>query len=130
MMGMTVGASIGFWAARKWGANLAARMVGEQDLRRLAPLGERFGPSLIVATRAIPAFAEAAVLLMGMHSLSWRRFLPGLLISNVLIAFAYSWFGDVADDWLAPALCLSAVVPIMLTFLIRRRLLGEVRHDI
>ena len=72
---------------------------------------EQLGPTLIVATRVIPAFAEATVLLMGIHSLTWRRFLPSLVVSNV-ISLAYLWFGDVADEWLPPALLVSAVVPL------------------
>ena len=38
----------------------------------------------------MPVLAEATVLLFGMHGLSWRRFLPPVLLANLGLAIAYS----------------------------------------
>jgi uncharacterized membrane protein YdjX (TVP38/TMEM64 family) len=112
--GMTFGATLAFALVRSWGRPLAERFVSTDDLARLDRLAMRLGPGLIVVTRAIPVFAEASVLLLGINRLAWRRFLPALCASNLGIALAYAAFGELAGrhSWLPLALAISVAAPL------------------
>lgn len=120
--GMTLGAVVGFAVAAWLGPRWAAKLSRPEDLRRLAGATTRYGPALLVAARAVPVLAEASVLLMGVHRLAWRRFLPAVAASNFGIALAYCAFGALAarHEWLPLALGLSAALPLLTTILVRR----------
>jgi uncharacterized membrane protein YdjX (TVP38/TMEM64 family) len=119
--GMSVGATLGFALARRWGRALAVRLASAEDIDRLDHLATRLGPTLIVLTRAVPVLAEASVLLLGINRLAWRRFLPALVMSNLGIALAFAAFGEVAGkhEWLPAALGISVAAPLALTATLR-----------
>ncbi len=121
-IGMTVGATLGFAIARTWGRPLAERFSSADELNHMQQLSDRLGPSVLVFTRALPVLAEAAVLLAGVHRLTWRRFLPPVVLSNLGIAWAYSAFGSFAEQnqWIAPALGISIALPLVLMAAARR----------
>jgi membrane protein DedA with SNARE-associated domain len=114
--GMSLGAAIGFALARRWGQRLVAWLTRPDDLDRTNRLVDAFGPTMLVVGRGVPVLAEATVLIMGMHGLSWRRFLPPMLLSNLGLALAYAAFGEVANryHWLPLALAISIAVPVLL----------------
>ena len=66
-------------------------------------------------------YALSALLLMGMHGLSWKRFLPPILLSNLALALAYSTFGVVSEKygWVSLALGVSIVLPVLLAITAR-----------
>ena len=74
--GMSLGAVLGFAWLRYGGRPVAERLAGPEELQRIEQLSRRYGPSVLVVTRALPVFAEASVLLVGIERLAWRRFLP------------------------------------------------------
>lgn len=121
-LGMTLGAVFGFGFARLLGHPFAARFAGQQNLERMAIPAQRFGPLAILLTRALPIFAEACVLLMGATQLSWKRFLPPILVSNFVISLTYAAFGVyfVGSDALPAAIVVSAIVPFILALIARR----------
>ena len=123
-IGMTVGAVIGFVLARRWGRPVAVWLSGEDDLDRMHSLSQSFGPAVLILSRGVPVLAEASVLLMGVHRLSWRRFLPAVMLSNLGIALAYSAFGDIAQEkhWLTLALGVSIALPVLLATMMSRLL--------
>lgn len=108
---------LGFALARKWGRSFVLWFSTEKELDRMKRLNDRHGPGALVIARGVPVLAEASVLLMGVHGLSWRRFLPPVLLSNLGIAFAYSKFGAYAEQhqWLPLALGVSIALPVFLT---------------
>ncbi|HUG71073.1 MAG TPA: VTT domain-containing protein [Pirellulaceae bacterium] len=120
--GMTLGAVFGFALARRWGTPFALWLSSEEDLERMHGLSQRFGPAVLIVGRGVPVLAEASVLLMGIHRLSWRRFLPAVLLSNLGIAVAYSAFGDFAErnQWLPLALGVSIALPVLLATMVSR----------
>lgn len=124
-LGMTIGAIIGFAMARRWGRPLALWFSKEEDLQRVQDLNQRFGPLILAITRAMPVFAEASVLISGIHGMSWRQFMPVILLSNLGVALAYSAFGDFAEkyQWLPLALGVAVAVPILVAALGQRYLL-------
>jgi membrane protein DedA with SNARE-associated domain len=85
-------------------------------LHRTEGLIERFGPLLLVLGRGVPVLAEATVLLFGMHGLSWRRFLPPVLLANLGLALAYSLFGELAERYhsLPLALAVAIALPVLM----------------
>ncbi len=115
--GMSLGATFGFAVARWLGRPLAERWASLEDLSAIQRLAARFGTTTIVITSALPVLAEASVLALGAMGLSWRRFLPAMLLSNFGIALAYAVFGALAREQHAvlAALVASIVLPLAAT---------------
>ena len=122
--GMNLGAAIGFALARRWGRPLALWFSKEDDLERMRVVSDRYGQFFLALTRAVPVFAEASVLIVGIHRLSWRRFLPVVLLSNLGVALAYAAFGDYAEQhqWLPLALGVSIAIPVLVAAAAQRLL--------
>ncbi len=92
-IGMTAGACLGFALARRFGRSLAARFASLDDLNELDALAVRHGATIVVATRALPVLAEAAVLVVGTTRMAWRPFLLATMLSNAGIALVYAALG-------------------------------------
>lgn len=120
--GMNLGAIIGFAFARRWGHKFAGWFSKEEDLERMKTLSDHYGPTILVLTRALPVFAEASVLIAGIHTLSWRRFLGPVVLSNLGIALGYAAFGDYAEQhqWLPLALGVAVAIPILVAAIAKR----------
>ncbi len=114
-LGMTIGATIGFWLAHMFGRPLAVRFSSHDDLDRMDSLARRYGPWILIATRALPVLAEAAVLFLGTTQLAWRRFLPAIALSNLGIAAVYAVLGHYARSQgeLPLALAASIALPVV-----------------
>lgn len=114
--GMSLGAAIGFALARWFGQPAVAWLTRAGDLERTRVLAERFGPALLILGRGVPVLAEATVLLLGMHGLAWRRFLPPVLLANLILAIAYAVFGEIAGNqqWLPLAIGVSIALPVLM----------------
>lgn len=121
-LGMTLGASIGFGLARRFGRPFALWFSRGEDLDQMRQVSDRFGPTVLVLTRAMPVFAEASVLIAGIHSLAWRRFLPAVVLSNLGIAIAYAALGDYAEQhqWLPLALGVAIALPVLVAAFAKR----------
>ena len=115
-LGMSLGAVIGFALARALGPPLVASLTRSADRERTSRLIERFGPLLLVLGRGVPVLAEATVLLFGMHGLTWRRFLPPVLLANLGLALAYSALGELAERYhsLPLALAVAIALPVLM----------------
>ncbi|MBT4692993.1 MAG: hypothetical protein HOB73_06595 [Planctomycetaceae bacterium] len=118
-VGMSLGAVIGFALARRYGQPFALRFSSTAQLENAGELAGRFGPIFLVLARGVPVVAEASILLMGIHRLSWRRFLIPVLLSNFGISLGYTLFGAFAKEhhWFPVALGVSICVPIGLTLI-------------
>lgn len=115
-LGMSLGAAVGFLLARRWGSRLVGWLTRPDDLERTSRLLDNYGPMLLVVGRGVPVLAEATVLILGMHGLAWRRFLPPVLLSNLGLALAYSAFGEVAHrfHFLPFALAIAVALPVLM----------------
>ena len=120
-IGMTLGAALGFALARRWGSRFARRFSSEEDLSRMQSATNRYGGAAIVLARGVPLLAEASVLLFGAHGMAWRQFLTPIMLSNLGIALAYSFFGDIAKqyEWLPLGLGVAIGMPVLLAVLMR-----------
>lgn len=114
--GLSSGAVLGFALARWLGQPLVRWLTTEEQLVKAAALIQRLGPWLLVVGRGIPVVAEASVLFVGMHRMTWRTFLPPVLLSNLGLAIAYAAFGKFAErmQWLPLALGVSIAVPVLM----------------
>lgn len=123
-LGMSIGAILGFAFARWLGPGFTRWFVKRDSLTQMSQLSERFGPSIVVLARGVPVLAEASVLLLGLERLSWRKFLPPLLLSNLGLALAYSAFGDFAQQYnsVPLALAISILLPVLVAAVVQRRL--------
>jgi uncharacterized membrane protein YdjX (TVP38/TMEM64 family) len=130
-VGMTASAVAGFALARSCGPAVTRWLSRPEDVQRVEWASERFGPMFLVLARGVPVFAEASVLLLGIHRLSWRKFLPAMAASNLGIALAYSAFGTFAahHQWLPLALGVSVALPLLWTTLARRWLVNRDMED-
>lgn len=119
--GMTLGAVIGFGLARWLGPRFVAWNTRPADLEKTRRLTDRFGPLILVLGRGVPVLAEASVLLLGMHGLSWQRFLLPTALANFGLALAYGVFGEVAEKHglLPLALGVSVALPVVMVALFR-----------
>jgi uncharacterized membrane protein YdjX (TVP38/TMEM64 family) len=119
-LGMSLGAVLGFSLARYGGRPIAERLTKPEQLQQMEVLSGRYGPSVLALFRAVPVLAEASVLLVGLHGLSWRRFLPPVLLANLGIAVAYAYFGQYAvqRQWLPLALAIAVALPLLLTLVL------------
>ena len=127
-VGMNLGAIIGFALARRWGQPFARWFSKDEDLQQMRIVSDQYGPLVLVLTRAMPVFAEASVLIAGIHQLNWRRFLPAIVLSNLGVALAYAAFGEFAQrhQWLPLALGVSIALPILIAALAKRFFPSEV----
>lgn len=122
-LGMTLGAAIAFALARRWGRPLAERFASPTALADADHACEEHGPWVLAFTRPLPIIAEAAALVLGALQMSWRTFLPPVIMSNIALAAGYSLLGvqAVAGGWLPIALAGSIAVPLAIAALVRRR---------
>ncbi len=125
-LGLMAGAIFAFGLARVCGRPLAARLSSVEELDEIDRLGRRAGAWLLIITRPLPILAEAAVLFLGTTSMTWRRFLPPVMLSNLGIALVYAVLGRMAQSQgeLPLALAASIALPVLATT-IARWLLGR-----
>ena len=115
-LGMTLGAVLGFALARAFGLRFVCWFTQPAELQRIEAITHRVGPSLLALARGVPVLAEASVLWMGLHGLSWRLFLPPVLLGNLVLSIAYCVLGDIAQQhaWLPTALAAATALPVAL----------------
>ncbi len=121
-IGMTIGAVAGFALAKTFGPAFSRWFSRPEDLERASDLADRFGPAVLAIGRGVPVVAEATVLWMGMHGLSWRKFLWPVMLSNLVLSFAYAALGTAANEFagLPLVLALAIAVPVLMAYLLKR----------
>lgn len=115
-VGMTLGTIFGFALAKQYGSRFALWFSRPNDLERANQLSQQYGPALLVIGRGVPVLAEASVLLLGMHGLSWSKFLPPVLLANLGLSVAYAVFGKWTENHggLPVAIAFSIAMPVMM----------------
>lgn len=119
--GMTLGAVGGFALARWLGRPFAERFGGE-DVAAIDSFAERYGAALLILTRPLPLIAEACVLVSGSSQMAFRRFLPPVLIANLVISTVYAAAGAYFQgrEVLPQAVIASVILPLGVALVVRR----------
>lgn len=101
--GAILGDNLGFWAGRRWGADLLRRhgrfiLVDDEKLRLGQYLFQRHGGKIVFFGRFIALLRVLAALLAGMNKFGWRPFLfynaaGGILWASVMGLGSYA-FGE------------------------------------
>ena len=122
-LGMTAGAIIAYGLARRWGKPLAVRYSSRERIAELEEACRSHGPWMLAVTRPLPVIAEACALLVGALQMPWKTFLATTLLCNTALALGYSLLGQQAatQGWLPAALCVSIAVPLLATWVWKRR---------
>ena len=97
-VGMQSGALAGYGVGRWAGRRVAARIVGESELRRAAGAHARWGGLFLIASRAVPVLAEGSVVIAGVASMPLLRFFACVGMSNLAIATVYAGVGAYVRD--------------------------------
>jgi uncharacterized membrane protein YdjX (TVP38/TMEM64 family) len=108
--GMSLGCAGGYAVARFVGRTASARLVGENQLRRLEAGFERWGDWMLITTRAVPVLAEASTLVAGVGRTPFARFVVVTTLANAGISAVYSAVGAYAANTSSFLLALSAAV--------------------
>lgn len=90
VLGMTLGAWLGYLIGRFGGEPLARRVAGEEQLTKAGRLMERYGAWVILVCRGVPVLAEASTVLAGATRVSVLRFALVTLLGNAGLACAYA----------------------------------------
>ena len=123
MLGLNIGATIGFALARRWGSEWIQRRLGTADTARTYGWRERVGSGLLVWTRPVPLVAEAAVLWCGVSRISWSSFLWGILPGNLVLGVAYAGLGawSASRGQLVWGVVAAVLIPMGALFTFRNR---------
>jgi uncharacterized membrane protein YdjX (TVP38/TMEM64 family) len=114
------------YGGSRWlGARFARRLVGDDDLRRLARFFERRGPWAIALSRWLPILPEALCCLAGLSRMPFRIFVAALVIGGVPMSFLFAWLGRTFEARPLAGLVVSGLVPLLLwppiQYLLRER---------
>lgn len=96
--GMTASCLLGYTLAARLGRPVAARLVGERELERLAALQQRFGDWVLLIARPVPVLAEASVMFAGLSRVSFARFAVLTTLSNLGISAVYAAVGAFSSN--------------------------------
>jgi len=125
-VGLVTGGLLGYALARRFGRELALRLVGDRSLGRVESLFDRAGGWAIVLTRSLPySIPEAVVCAAGLGGMRASKLLLALSVGSIPTAFVFSAIGAGWDEQPALALAISYVLPIpllpLVLYLIRDR---------
>lgn len=112
--GLFSGSMIGFALSRTWGRRLAERFSSVEQIELLDQKIRVAGVWWLILLRPLPILAEAAVLLCGVHRLSWLQFIGAASASSFVTAIAFSVLGTLSQQgpWTSFAWCISIMVPL------------------
>lgn len=98
LVGSIGGEWFGFELVRRFGAPVARRLAGDDDLQRLSGLMARHGAAAVVATRALPIVMETISVVAGLSAMPRRTFLGASLLGTAPVAVVYAWAGASSRD--------------------------------
>lgn len=112
LVGSIAGEWLGFELARRHGRAMAARLVGDDEIDRLAGFFARHGTTAVVMTRPLPVVMETISIIAGLSDMSRRRFLGASLLGTAPIVVVYAYAGAVSRDVgnLLPAVVILATM--------------------
>lgn len=100
-----------YWLCRQFGRGIAAKLAGEEDLKRGERIFRERGAWFIAVSRSFPLLAEVIPCLAGLSKMPFRTFVLSLAVGCVPMAVIFAYIGQIGQEDAGLALTLSAVVP-------------------
>lgn len=121
-VGLTLGASVGFFIARHGGRAAARAWLPSAELASLEQRLDPGAPWLLFATRAVPLLAETTTLLAGLSRAPALPCLLSLGTGNAIVATIYAIAGDwgASTEYLWGLVVLSGLIPALLALFLSR----------
>ena len=91
--GMTLGCVAGYGLGRFAGHGLLRRVLSEEEMKQSAEDLRARGDWILAASRAVPMFAEASVIMAGALHRPFARFLTVCMLANFGISLVYAAVG-------------------------------------
>jgi uncharacterized membrane protein YdjX (TVP38/TMEM64 family) len=112
LVGSIGGEWLGFEIVRRYGRRASARLVGDDEIERLARVFARHGAVAVVVTRALPVVMETMSVVAGLSRMSRKTFLLASLVGTVPIVVVYAYAGAVSRQTgsLVPAIVILLAV--------------------
>jgi len=112
LVGSIGGEWLGFELVRRYRRRAAEKIVGDEELERLARIFDRYGMSVVVVTRALPVVMETMSVVAGLSKMGRGRFLVASLIGTAPITIVYAYAGAVSRQTgsLLPAIVMLVAV--------------------
>ena len=117
--GSMLSAFIGYACGRWLGRPLVQRVFGA-SLDRGEAVFERHGGWIVATSRWLPVLPEVVSVVAGAHKMPLANFLLAALCGAVPFALAFSAIGHVGVDYPLATLLISALVPLVLWFVLSR----------
>ncbi|MBG85710.1 MAG: DedA family protein [Verrucomicrobiales bacterium] len=121
-IGSFLAGSTAFLLCRALGRRAAIWLVGEEDLAKGERIFTSIGGWLVVISRWLPLFPEVIACMAGLVGMPPRLFFLALACGSVPLGFAYAAIGAAGIDRPALALALSAGLPPLLWWIVKRRI--------
>ena len=93
LVGSIVGEWLGFELARRHGRGMAAWLVGDDEIDRLAGFFARHGTTAVIMTRPLPVVMETISIIAGLSDMPRSRFLGASLLGTAPIVVVYAYAG-------------------------------------
>ncbi len=120
-LGATIGAAgsalaglTGYSLARLAGKRGIRFIASDQEIARFGALAEQWGGVGIIISRAMPILPEVLSVLAGLAQMSFRRFLPALLLGTIPTAILFAYIGHAAADQPTYGVALAIVIPLLI----------------
>jgi len=112
LVGSIGGEWLGFELVRRYRRRAAEKIVGDEELERLARIFDRYGMSVVVVTRALPVVMETMSVVAGLSKMGRGRFLVASFIGTAPITIVYAYAGAVSRQTgsLLPAIVMLVAV--------------------
>lgn len=112
LAGSVGGEWLGFELVRRYGRRASRKIVGDEEIDRLARVFARHGAAAVAVTRALPVVMETMSVVAGLSTMTRRTFLTASLLGTAPIVFVYAYAGAVSRQTgsLVPAIVMLVAV--------------------
>ena len=96
LAGSIGGEWLGFELVRRYGRRASSKIVGDEELERLARVFARHGIAVVVVTRALPVVMETMSVVAGLSKMTRGAFLLASFVGTAPIVVVYAYAGAVS----------------------------------
>ena len=128
--GSFLSGSLAYGGCRLMGRRAAARILGEQDLKKGERLFSKVGGWLVVLSRWLPLFPEVIACMAGLTRMPQRTFHVAMACGSFSLGFVFASVGHSGVENPALALILSALLPPILWLAVKPFFRATTRSEV